>query len=271
MSSACSRRPARSWTAATCSRGARATATRSSAAIPPASARASCCVTEEVIAVASERAAARHRLRRAALRRSSRSRPATSLVDQARRRDLGRSRSPSRCPNAQCTFERIYFSRGNDPDIYRERKALGRNLAPRVVDRLGGARSRGVRVHPQHRGGRLPRPHRGARPTIATDSRPSASRNSPRSGAARRGVDPRRRSTAASAPRRSPTRTSGCARSSRTTRPAATSSGTSTTSPTACVEPEDALVVARRLDRARHDAARIDRHDARAGSTRAGS
>lgn len=29
----------------------------------------------------------------------------------------------------QCTFERIYFSRGNDPDIYRERKALGRELA----------------------------------------------------------------------------------------------------------------------------------------------
>lgn len=33
----------------------------------------------------------------------------------------------------QCTFERIYFSRGNDPDIYRQRKALGRNLAPRVL------------------------------------------------------------------------------------------------------------------------------------------
>jgi amidophosphoribosyltransferase len=34
----------------------------------------------------------------------------------------------------QCTFERIYFSRGNDPDIYQERKALGRQLAPRVLD-----------------------------------------------------------------------------------------------------------------------------------------
>jgi amidophosphoribosyltransferase len=38
----------------------------------------------------------------------------------------------------ECTFERIYFSRGNDPDIYRERKALGRNLAPRVLAALGG-------------------------------------------------------------------------------------------------------------------------------------
>ncbi len=39
----------------------------------------------------------------------------------------------------QCTFERIYFSRGNDPDIYQERKALGRNLAPRVLDLIGNS------------------------------------------------------------------------------------------------------------------------------------
>ncbi|MCI0629979.1 MAG: hypothetical protein L0Y44_04920 [Phycisphaerales bacterium] len=37
----------------------------------------------------------------------------------------------------QCTFERIYFSRGNDPDIYQERKSLGRNLAPRVMKVIG--------------------------------------------------------------------------------------------------------------------------------------
>jgi amidophosphoribosyltransferase len=41
-------------------------------------------------------------------------------------------------PLRQCTFERIYFSRGNDPSIYRERKQLGRNLAPRVVSLLKG-------------------------------------------------------------------------------------------------------------------------------------
>ena len=34
----------------------------------------------------------------------------------------------------QCTFERIYFSRGNDRDIYNERKALGRNLARRTLE-----------------------------------------------------------------------------------------------------------------------------------------
>lgn len=33
----------------------------------------------------------------------------------------------------QCTFERIYFSRGTDRDIYRERKQLGRLVTPAVL------------------------------------------------------------------------------------------------------------------------------------------
>ena len=33
-----------------------------------------------------------------------------------------------------CSFERIYFSRGSDADIYRERMQLGRNLAEKVLD-----------------------------------------------------------------------------------------------------------------------------------------
>src|SRR3954463_12032474 len=36
-------------------------------------------------------------------------------------------------PRASCSFERIYFSRGNDVDIYRERQALGGELAKPVV------------------------------------------------------------------------------------------------------------------------------------------
>ena len=35
--------------------------------------------------------------------------------------------------NRRCSFERIYFSRGSDADIYRERKALGRALVPDVL------------------------------------------------------------------------------------------------------------------------------------------
>ena len=33
----------------------------------------------------------------------------------------------------KCSFERIYFSRGSDADIYKERKNLGRNLVPQIV------------------------------------------------------------------------------------------------------------------------------------------
>jgi len=32
-----------------------------------------------------------------------------------------------------CSFERIYFSRGTDPDIYRERKLLGKALIPQIL------------------------------------------------------------------------------------------------------------------------------------------
>lgn len=37
-----------------------------------------------------------------------------------------------------CSFERIYFSRGTDRDIYRERKALGRLLAEPILNEVGG-------------------------------------------------------------------------------------------------------------------------------------
>jgi amidophosphoribosyltransferase len=36
----------------------------------------------------------------------------------------------------QCTFERIYFSRGNDRDIYKERKKLGYLLTPKVLSSI---------------------------------------------------------------------------------------------------------------------------------------
>ena len=41
-------------------------------------------------------------------------------------------------PRTSCTFERIYFSRGNDIDIYRERKALGAGLADQVIKSIDG-------------------------------------------------------------------------------------------------------------------------------------
>lgn len=40
--------------------------------------------------------------------------------------------------NERCSFERIYFSRGSDADIYQERKALGRNVVPDIMKSIGG-------------------------------------------------------------------------------------------------------------------------------------
>ncbi|MDC3260263.1 amidophosphoribosyltransferase, partial [bacterium] len=35
-----------------------------------------------------------------------------------------------------CSFERIYFSRGSDQDIYEERKELGRSLVPKILESI---------------------------------------------------------------------------------------------------------------------------------------
>ena len=43
-----------------------------------------------------------------------------------------------------CSFERIYFSRGNDPDIYAERKTLGALLVPQVMESVGDDFSKSV-------------------------------------------------------------------------------------------------------------------------------
>lgn len=38
--------------------------------------------------------------------------------------------------NSKCSFERIYFSRGSDSDIYKERKELGRLLVPKIIESI---------------------------------------------------------------------------------------------------------------------------------------
>ncbi len=51
------------------------------------------------------------------------------------KRDGTISESPCKASekNAACSFERIYFSRGTDADIYRERKRLGKQLVPAIL------------------------------------------------------------------------------------------------------------------------------------------
>ena len=53
----------------------------------------------------------------------------------------GRSRIETILPqqgNHQCSFERIYFSRGSDGDIYLERKQLGKQLTAPILEAIGG-------------------------------------------------------------------------------------------------------------------------------------
>ena len=41
-------------------------------------------------------------------------------------------------PYSACSFERIYFSRGSDSDIYKERKLLGEQLTKPIMEAIGG-------------------------------------------------------------------------------------------------------------------------------------
>lgn len=58
------------------------------------------------------------------------------LIDSNARTELRRILPEGR--NCRCSFERIYFSRGSDADIYRERKALGANIVGELLDMLDG-------------------------------------------------------------------------------------------------------------------------------------
>lgn len=55
------------------------------------------------------------------------------VVTIKKRGELKSTRFVDALPRASCSFERIYFSRGNDLDIYAERKALGAQLADQVL------------------------------------------------------------------------------------------------------------------------------------------
>ncbi len=57
-----------------------------------------------------------------------------SAVIVNKKGDIEISEILSEQENKRCSFERIYFSRGSDADIYNERKMLGRNLAQQILD-----------------------------------------------------------------------------------------------------------------------------------------
>ncbi len=89
---------------------------------------------EEVVAVASERAPLMT-IFNASEADVSELRPGSAMIVE----NHGETRFEQIVPEGkktQCSFERLYFSRGNDVAIYRERKALGAALAPRILKEI---------------------------------------------------------------------------------------------------------------------------------------
>lgn len=91
---------------------------------------------DEVIAVASERAALIEAFD-TPIETISSLKPGHVLVIK-RNGEVADSPFAPPLPERQCTFERIYFSKANDPEVYLGRKALGRCLAKRVFEELNG-------------------------------------------------------------------------------------------------------------------------------------
>lgn len=86
---------------------------------------------DEIVVVASERPVLQTSfdLRRADIRELQ---PGEAIMVGKHGQLSIRSILPAR-ENARCSFERIYFSRGSDADIYRERKALGEYMVEPLV------------------------------------------------------------------------------------------------------------------------------------------
>ena len=97
---------------------------------------------DEVVAIASERAA----LMTVFEKEQADIREVTPGHAVVVKKSGAAAETPIREPAARssCSFERIYFSRGNDPDIYRERKALGAQLADQVGRAIGEDYGRAV-------------------------------------------------------------------------------------------------------------------------------
>lgn len=51
---------------------------------------------------------------------------------------ISMSKIKEQLPKKACSFERIYFSRGSDSDIYTERKNLGKLVFPQIVEKIKG-------------------------------------------------------------------------------------------------------------------------------------
>ncbi|MDE7449311.1 MAG: amidophosphoribosyltransferase [Paramuribaculum sp.] len=93
-------------------------------------------VDDEVVVLASERPVIQT-VMNVARRDVEELRPGTALI-VSKAGEVSLQEIMPEGENRKCSFERIYFSRGSDADIYRERKALGRILVPRLLEMIDG-------------------------------------------------------------------------------------------------------------------------------------
>lgn len=98
---------------------------------------------DEVIAIASERAPLMTVFEKK-VQQISEIKPGTIVVAKANGELLVDRFADDPAQEKGCSFERIYFSRGNDPDIYAERKTLGALLVPSVIQAVGPDFSKSV-------------------------------------------------------------------------------------------------------------------------------
>ena len=91
-------------------------------------------IDEEVIVAASERAAIRTAFNVAENEVVELMPGCALIVDDKGKYSIEQILEPKE--RRACSFERIYFSRGSDEKIYRERIALGNHLSKRVLDRI---------------------------------------------------------------------------------------------------------------------------------------
>ena len=98
---------------------------------------------EEVVAVASERAPLMTVFEKK-MEEVSEIEPGSVLVIRSNGELIEERFANDSAKRAACSFERIYFSRGNDPDIYAERKTLGALLVPQVLEVVGKDFSKSV-------------------------------------------------------------------------------------------------------------------------------
>lgn len=90
---------------------------------------------DEIVIVASERQAIKSAMEKISYDDIKEVQPGYALIID-REGNYEEKQFIDQLPKKSCSFERIYFSRGSDPQIYQERKQLGKILTPQILESI---------------------------------------------------------------------------------------------------------------------------------------